>query len=91
MSASLYEKNLVVICREVSKSTGEIAVYELNMPIDANLLARLRIRSAVNPELRYFVTYESIWDKNKNDIRTMLSHKTVSEWRLKQCYGTIEV
>lgn len=46
---------MIVICREVNKNSGEIAVYPIKAPATERLLFQLQIRSRVNPELRYFV------------------------------------
>lgn len=31
------ETNAVFLCREISKETGQIAVYELDMPVDGHM------------------------------------------------------
>jgi len=56
-----FETNAVFLCREISKETGQIAVYELDVPIDGHMIFRLRIRQQFNPELRYFVVGEKFY------------------------------
>ena len=46
-----FETNAVFLCREISKETGQIVVYELDMPVDGHTIFCLRIRQQFNPEL----------------------------------------
>lgn len=39
-----FETNAVFLCREISKETGQIAVYELDVPVDGHMIFCLRIR-----------------------------------------------
>lgn len=48
-------KKVIVICREVNRQTGQIAVYVVPMEIDEHTVVRLSLRSMFNPELRYFL------------------------------------
>ena len=84
---------LAVICREVDRSTGNIAVYEIKAEkVDNRLLTVLSIRSRVNPELRYFATarvrWEGVWRK---DYETVLKRKKVTPEALKLIGGIVEI
>ena len=48
------ETNAVFLCREISKETGQIAVYELDMPVDGHMIFCLRIRQQFNPGTAVF-------------------------------------
>lgn len=56
---------MIVTCREVSKNSGEIAVYPIKAPATERLLFQLQIRSRVNPELRYFVVDLARWENKE--------------------------
>ena len=47
---------MMVICREVDRATGEIAVYRTETEVTESLIFKLRLRARLNPELQYFVT-----------------------------------
>jgi len=83
---------LTIICREVDRSTGNIAVYEIQTEVDNRILTILGIRSRINPELRYFVTarvrWEGIWGK---DYRTILKRKQVTPEAIRLIGGIIEI
>lgn len=90
---SKVERDIVVICREVNRTTGEVAVYEVRTgTVDDHLLTKLSIRSRYNPELRYFVTprirWESKWGK---DYRTILKRKQVTPEAIRLIGGIIEI
>lgn len=64
-----FETNAVFLCREISKETGQIVVYELDMPVDGHTIFCLRIRQQFNPELRYFaVGGELLRRKQEHDF-----------------------
>jgi hypothetical protein len=83
---------LAVICREIDRSTGNIAVYEIQAEVDNRLLTVLSIRSRINPELRYFATarvrWEGIWRK---DYEAILKRKKVTPEALKLIGGIVEI
>lgn len=47
---------MMVICREVDRVTGKIAVYRIETEVTESLIFKLRLRARLNPELQYFVT-----------------------------------
>lgn len=50
---------MMVICREVDRVTGKIAVYRIETEVTESLIFKLRLRARLNPELQYFVTTKS--------------------------------
>lgn len=83
---------MVVICREVSKSSGRIAVYALDAEVTDELLFKLKMRAVFNPELRYFATTRArrvgIWRK---DIEATLKRKAVTPEALNRLGGIVEI
>lgn len=83
--------DMLVICREVDKNSGEIAVYPLKVMVTGNMLAKLSIRARLNPELRYFVTLETTWGNlhYKKTIEDVLGQKDVTPKMLEEHGGLI--
>lgn len=48
--------SISILCREVNRYTGEIAVYLCKKNVDGGDLQCCGIRARVNPELRYYAT-----------------------------------
>jgi hypothetical protein len=72
-------KELICLCRETDKATGEIAVYSINAEVTDRLLFMLGIRQRANPELRYFVTLRENFDANEETILKQLRRKQVTD------------
>lgn len=72
---------MVTICREVSKNTGEIAVYPIRSEVTDRLLFQLQLRSRINPELRYFVVSRVRWENEecRKQIERLLRRKDVTQ------------
>lgn len=85
--------DMLVICREVDKSSGQIAVYPINAPVTWSLLARLSIRGRLNPELRYFAVLASDWSQadRKGKIEKLLRRKNVTPRAIDAMGGILEV
>lgn len=83
-----FETNAVFLCREISKETGQIAVYELDMPVDGHTIFCLRIRQQFNPELRYFAVGANFYAENKSMIFAALKKAPDNEggYRKPGCY-----
>lgn len=83
--------DMLVICREVDKNSGEIAVYPLKVMVTGNMLAKLSIRARLNPELRYFVTLATTWDdlNYKKTIEDVLGQKDVTPKIIEEHGGLI--
>ena len=43
---------MMVICREVDRATGKIAVYQIKTEVTESLIFKLRLRARLNPELQ---------------------------------------
>ena len=67
---------MVCLCREINKSTGEIAVYPLKAEVTDRLLS---LRQRVNPELKYFVTLAANYDANEEAILKELHRKQITD------------
>lgn len=72
-------KELICLCREIDKETGEIAAYSINAEVTDRLLFMLGIRQRANPELRYFVTLRANFDANEETILKQLHRKQVTD------------
>lgn len=72
---------MVTICREVSKNTGEIAVYPIKAEVTDRLLFQLQLRSRINSELRYFVVSRVRWENEefRKQIECLLRRKDVTQ------------
>lgn len=72
---------LILICREVDKSTGEIAAYEIPRGEEdlADKFYILQLREALNPELKYFVTTEENFEENEERILSGLRRGRISK------------
>lgn len=53
---------MICVCREIDKNTGEIAVYPIKAEVTDRLLFCLGLRQRANPELKYFVTLAENYD-----------------------------
>jgi len=62
---------MTVFCREVSRTTGEIAVYPIETEIDGGLITALRIRGRMNPELTYGVCMNTFFTEHKDEMKDM--------------------
>lgn len=84
---------MVAICREVNKATGETAVYQLNAEVTSDLMFRLGIRARVNPELRYFVTLKSAWESagGRQALIKSLKRRTLNNSHLDAIGGIEEL
>lgn len=66
---------LKVICREVDKDTGKIAVYPIEAEVTDTLIFKLGIRSRINPELKYYAVTLCHWLQNSEKIKSILHSK----------------
>lgn len=87
------ERDIVVICREVNRRTGEVTVYEGKTGIvNDQLIAKLSIRSRYNPELRYFVTPRIRWEsKWGDDYKAILNRREVTPEAIKLIGGILKI
>lgn len=81
---------MIILCREVNKETGAIAVYPIDkQPITDRLIFCLRIRARLNPELRYFAILKSRWNEEEAEYERLLQRKQVTH-RAMNAIGGIE-
>lgn len=70
---------MICVCREIDKNTGEIAVYPIKAEVTAHLLFCLGLRQRANPELKYFVTLAENYDANEETILKQLRRKQITD------------
>lgn len=69
--------DLMIICREVDKQSGKVAVYPRKIQVDSRLLLVLDIRQQLNPEQRYYAAAREIWGAEKDNITRQLGRQPV--------------
>lgn len=70
---------MICLCREIDKATGDIAAYSINAEVTDRLLFMLNIRQRTNPELRYFVTLRANFDANEETIIKQLKRRVITD------------
>lgn len=70
---------MICVCREIDKNTGEIAVYPIKAEVTDRLLFCLSLRQRANPELKYFVTLAENYDANEETILKQLRRKQITD------------
>lgn len=70
---------MICVCREIDKNTGEIAVYPLKAEVTDRLLFCLSLQQRANPELKYFVTLAANYDANEEAILKELHRKQITD------------
>ncbi len=72
------EQDLLIVCREVNRATGECTVYEIGFLVKDNIsLTILRWRQRFNTELEYYAILESELS-NKDYIFSLIKKKIKS-------------
>lgn len=66
---------LKVICREVDKNTGRIAVYPIETEVTDALVFKFSLRSRMNPELKYYAVTLCRWLQYGEEIKSILRSK----------------
>lgn len=82
---------MLVLCREVDKATGRVAVYPINAEVTEQLLFSLGIRQRCNPELRYFVTTKAHYKGFEDVIVRALKRHTLTDEAIKRAGGLVPV
>ena len=75
---------MVLICREINSSTGEIAVYEVSDNADNELIFCLSLRARVNPELTYYATPNIFYEIQKGNILKYLKRRKLTDNKLEE-------
>lgn len=70
---------MICVCREIDKNTGEIAVYPIKAEVTDHLLFCLGLLQKANPELKYFVTLAENYDANEETILKQLRRKQITD------------
>ena len=82
---------MLVLCREVDKTTGRVAVYPINAEVTDQLLFSLGIRQRCNPELRYFVTTKAHYKGFEDVIVSVLKRRALTDEAIKRAGGLVPV
>lgn len=82
---------MLVLCREVDRQTGRVAVYPLDTEVTDHLLFCLGIRQRLNPELSYFVTTKAHYKGFEDVITSVLRRRTVTEEAIKRAGGLVPI
>lgn len=85
------ECDMIVICREVDRITGKIAVYPLKMEVSEQLLFKLGLRARINPELAYFVTTKAHYEGFKEEITAVLKKRTITPAAIARVGGIVQL
>ncbi|MED9968584.1 MAG: hypothetical protein UFA98_01035 [Ruminococcus sp.] len=87
------KEGLAIICREVDKRTGEISTYLCKKNVTDEDLFICKIRSTFNPELQYFVVFNSTTENwnTLEDVLSYLRHKNISEQPEDICEGVVRL
>ena len=81
---------LKVICREVDKDTGKIAVYPIEAEVTDTLIFKLGIRSRINPELKYYAVTLCLWLQYGEEIKSILHSKNPTP-KIRRYGGIVEI
>ncbi len=84
------ENNVILVCREVDRETGAVAVYRLDMEATGRTLFQLRLRARLNPELRYFVCAER-WRESFEQLSQILGKNLVVSGAVLSEFGIAEL
>lgn len=69
--------NAIYLCREVSRTNGEITVFPVGMNLEDGEISSLMLRQKLHPELRYFVVVDREYYLHKYTIEDMLCRETI--------------
>lgn len=87
----MMETDAVFLCREVNRQTGQITVYELDVPFSGDMAFCLRIRQQFNPELRYFCAGANFYAESKTEIFAALKKRNISRESIEKMGAIIEL
>lgn len=82
---------MMVICREVDRATGKIAVYQIETEVTESLIFKLRLRARLNPELQYFVTTKAHYEGFGDTITAVLKRRTVTPAAIARVGGIVQL
>lgn len=80
---------MMIICREVDKETGKIAVYPIEAEVTDQLIFNLGIRARINPELQYYATTKAHFAGLEDVILAVLKRKRLTETDIARVGGLV--
>lgn len=69
---------MICLCREVNKETGEIVAYKIEAEVTGHLLFCLAVRQRANPELRYYAALRKEFEANAETVLKNLRRRNIS-------------
>lgn len=82
---------MMIICREIDRETGRIAVYQIETEVTESLIFKLRLRARLNPELQYFVTTKAHYEGFRDMIAAVLKRRTVTPAAIARVGGIVQL
>lgn len=83
-------EGVFIVCREVNRETGEVAVYRVDVDLIPQRIVALHLRSIFNPELRYY-TVDQRWEDRFEELTQILGvHLLVSDETLRR-FGIVKI
>ena len=82
---------MIIICREVDKNTGKIAVYPLDAEVTDRLLFVLGLRAKLNPELTYYATTKAHSEGFADFITGTVKQRYVSRAAVARIGGIVQI
>lgn len=82
---------MMIICREIDRETGRIAVYQIETEVAESLIFKLRLRARLNPELQYFVTTKAHYEGFGDTITAVLKRRTVTTATIARVGGIVQL
>ena len=85
------EEEMIIICREVDRNTGKIAVYPLDAEVTDRLLFVLGLRARLNPELTYYATTKARYADFAGIITGTLKRRNVTPAAVARIGGVVPI
>lgn len=84
---------IAIVCREISKDTGEIAAYLCKKDVADQDLFLVSIRSRANPELSYYAIPTCLAENPKRleEILSLLKRRRLTERAIKSYGGLVKL
>ena len=82
---------MIIICREVDKNTGKIAVYPLDAEVTDRLLFVLGLRAKLHPELTYYATTKAHYVGFADFITGTLKRRNVTPAAVARIGGIVQI
>ena len=84
---------IAIVCREVDRDSGRIAAYLVKKNVDRHDLCKIRIRSLLNPELRYYAILNSLANEQEEleNLLGMLKSRSINDETLQEQYRIVRL